>query len=199
MHLTVNGVEHEIRSVLFRRVALDLGRTAAATQPTDERIQAFERGDDPQLIALLFQYGRYLLIASSRPGTQPANLQGIWNDQLRAALELELHDQHQHADELLAGRADQPGRVPQAAVRHDRRPEPQRPRDRRRSTTAPAAGWRTTTPICGGRARRSAISATAIRSGRSGRWAALALPAPVGALRLRRRSRLPARHAPTRS
>ncbi len=69
---------------LFRRVALDLGRTPAADQPTDERIRAFERGDDPQLIALLFQYGRYLLIASSRPGTQPANLQGIWNDQLRA-------------------------------------------------------------------------------------------------------------------
>jgi alpha-L-fucosidase 2 len=69
---------------LFRRVALDLGQTAAATQPTDERIQAFQNGDDPQLIALLFQYGRYLLIASSRPGTQPANLQGIWNDHLRA-------------------------------------------------------------------------------------------------------------------
>jgi alpha-L-fucosidase 2 len=69
---------------LFRRVALDLGRTAAATQPTDERIRAFAHRDDPQLIALLFQYGRYLLIASSRPGTQPANLQGIWNDHLRA-------------------------------------------------------------------------------------------------------------------
>src|SRR5207344_2058742 len=69
---------------LFRRVALDLGQTAAATQPTDERVRAFHSGDDPQLVALLFQYGRYLLIASSRPGTQPANLQGIWNDHLRA-------------------------------------------------------------------------------------------------------------------
>jgi len=68
---------------LFRRVALDLGRSAAAAQPTDERIHAFQSGDDPQLIALLFQYGRYLLITSSRPGTQPANLQGIWNDHLR--------------------------------------------------------------------------------------------------------------------
>ncbi|MEO7911809.1 MAG: glycoside hydrolase family 95 protein [Roseiflexaceae bacterium] len=69
---------------LFRRVALDLGRTAPASLPTDERVRAFQSGDDPQLIALLFQYGRYLLIAGSRPGTQPANLQGIWNEHLRA-------------------------------------------------------------------------------------------------------------------
>jgi alpha-L-fucosidase 2 len=69
---------------LFRRVTLDLGRNAPASLPTDERVRAFQGGDDPQLIALLFQYGRYLLIASSRPGTQPANLQGIWNEHLRA-------------------------------------------------------------------------------------------------------------------
>lgn len=68
---------------LFRRVALDLGTTAAADLPTDERIRTFQMGHDPQLITLLFQYGRYLLITSSRPGTQPANLQGIWNDMVR--------------------------------------------------------------------------------------------------------------------
>lgn len=68
---------------LFRRVALDLGTTAAAALPTDERIRTFQMGNDPQLITLLFQYGRYLLITSSRPGTQPANLQGIWNDMMR--------------------------------------------------------------------------------------------------------------------
>ncbi len=68
---------------LFRRVVLDLGRTEAADRPTGERIRAFRGGDDPQLVALLFQYGRYLLIASSRPGTQAANLQGIWNDEIR--------------------------------------------------------------------------------------------------------------------
>ncbi|MFN8445157.1 MAG: glycoside hydrolase family 95 protein [Caldilineaceae bacterium] len=68
---------------LFRRVELDLGVTAAAALPTDERIIGYQSGDDPQLITLLFQYGRYLLIASSRPGTQPANLQGIWNDEIR--------------------------------------------------------------------------------------------------------------------
>ena len=67
---------------LFRRVAIDLGRTPAADKPTDERIQDFADGHDPQLAALVFQYGRYLLISSSRPGGQPANLQGIWNDKL---------------------------------------------------------------------------------------------------------------------
>ena len=68
---------------LFRRVALDLGTGPAAGQPTDERLRAYRPGEDPGLEALLFQYGRYLLIACSRPGTQPANLQGIWNDEVR--------------------------------------------------------------------------------------------------------------------
>ncbi len=68
---------------LFRRVALDLGTTAAANDPTDARLKAVTTRPDPQLDALFCQYGRYLLIASSRPGTQPANLQGIWNDRLR--------------------------------------------------------------------------------------------------------------------
>jgi alpha-L-fucosidase 2 len=68
---------------LFRRVQLDLARTPAASKPTDQRLREFSTGDDPQLAALVFQYGRYLLIGSSRPGGQPANLQGIWNDKLR--------------------------------------------------------------------------------------------------------------------
>jgi alpha-L-fucosidase 2 len=67
---------------LFRRVSIDLGTTEQAQKPTDERILNFRKGDDPQLAALLFQYGRYLLIACSRPGSQPANLQGLWNDSL---------------------------------------------------------------------------------------------------------------------
>ncbi len=67
---------------LFGRTTLDLGRTAAADQPTDVRIAQHAGSNDPQFAALLFQYGRYLLISSSRPGTQPANLQGIWNDSL---------------------------------------------------------------------------------------------------------------------
>ncbi len=67
---------------LFRRASLDLGQTAAAALPTDQRIAGFASGNDPALAALVFQYGRYLLIASSRAGGQPANLQGIWNDSL---------------------------------------------------------------------------------------------------------------------
>lgn len=69
---------------LFGRVELDLGTNTQADQPTDVRLRAYHTTSDPQLATLLFQYGRYLLIASSRPGTQPANLQGIWNAELRA-------------------------------------------------------------------------------------------------------------------
>ncbi len=67
---------------LFDRVDLDLGSTEAAELPTNERIEKFNSHNDPSLAALYFQYGRYLLISSSRPGSQPANLQGIWNDKL---------------------------------------------------------------------------------------------------------------------
>jgi alpha-L-fucosidase 2 len=67
---------------LFRRVALDLGRTESVDLPTDERLKLVAQKPDPALAALFFQYGRYLLIASSRPGGQPANLQGIWNQEL---------------------------------------------------------------------------------------------------------------------
>ncbi|HOF09409.1 MAG TPA: glycoside hydrolase family 95 protein [Opitutaceae bacterium] len=65
---------------LFRRVALDLGQTEAMKLPTDVRIARFHEGNDPQLAALYYQYGRYLLISCSRPGGQAANLQGLWND-----------------------------------------------------------------------------------------------------------------------
>jgi alpha-L-fucosidase 2 len=67
---------------LFRRASLELGTSEAKEQPTDERIRSFANQSDPELMELYFQFGRYLLIASSRPGSQPANLQGIWNDQL---------------------------------------------------------------------------------------------------------------------
>ncbi|HEX2860064.1 MAG TPA: glycoside hydrolase family 95 protein [Lacunisphaera sp.] len=77
--LAAHTAEHQR---LFRRVSLDLGRTPAADLPTDERVRRFAEGNDPALASLFFQYGRYLLISSSRPGTQPANLQGIWNDSL---------------------------------------------------------------------------------------------------------------------
>jgi alpha-L-fucosidase 2 len=68
---------------LFARVSLTLGSKPAASQPTDQRLANFAAAPDPSLLALYFQYGRYLLISSSRPGTQPANLQGIWNYQVQ--------------------------------------------------------------------------------------------------------------------
>src|SRR5208282_689170 len=67
---------------LFRRVELNLGETDAMKLPTDERIRHFADGHDPQLATLYFQFARYLLICSSRPGGQPANLQGLWNDSM---------------------------------------------------------------------------------------------------------------------
>jgi len=67
---------------LFRRVALNLGTTAAAQLPTDQRIAASQTSDDPALAALYFHFARYLMICASRPGGQPANLQGLWNDSL---------------------------------------------------------------------------------------------------------------------
>jgi alpha-L-fucosidase 2 len=67
---------------LFDRAQIRLPRTAASEKPTDERLKAFRTASDPDFAALVFQYGRYLLIGSSREGGQPANLQGIWNDSL---------------------------------------------------------------------------------------------------------------------
>ncbi|GGB77114.1 glycoside hydrolase family 95 protein [Dyadobacter sediminis] len=67
----------------FSRVRLDLGTTDAANFPVDERIKNFRQANDPALVALYYQYGRYLLISSSQPGGQPANLQGIWNNKMQ--------------------------------------------------------------------------------------------------------------------
>ncbi|SKB45572.1 alpha-L-fucosidase 2 [Parapedobacter luteus] len=64
---------------LFNRVALQIGKPSPSSKPTDERLAAFRQGMDLDMVNLYFQYGRYLLIASSQPGGQPANLQGIWN------------------------------------------------------------------------------------------------------------------------
>ena len=66
----------------FNRVKLDLGTTEAANLPTDERLKNFNSTSDPSLVTLYYQYGRYLLISSSQPGGQAANLQGIWNDRI---------------------------------------------------------------------------------------------------------------------
>ncbi len=68
---------------LFNRVELDLGSSEAAAPPTDERLDRFRKGAaDPGLAALYFQFGRYVLMGSSRPGSMAANLQGIWNEKV---------------------------------------------------------------------------------------------------------------------
>jgi len=77
--LAVHALAHQ---KLFRRVVLDLGETDAMKLPTDVRIEHFAAGGDPQLATLYFQFARYLLICCSRPGGQPATLQGLWNDSL---------------------------------------------------------------------------------------------------------------------
>ncbi|HAN00323.1 MAG TPA: glycoside hydrolase family 95 protein [Sediminibacterium sp.] len=66
----------------FDRVKINLGVTDSLNKPTDVRIKEFAQANDPQLVALYFQYGRYLLISSSQPGGQPTTLQGLWNNQL---------------------------------------------------------------------------------------------------------------------
>ena len=78
--LMAHIAEHQC---LFRRMGIDLGRTESADLPTNERIAGFAEGDDPALASLYVQYGRYLMITSSRPGTQPSTLQGIWNKETR--------------------------------------------------------------------------------------------------------------------
>ena len=77
---------------LFSRVTLDLGTTDARAKPTDERLRAVKKGNfDPQFEVLYFQFGRYLLISSSRPGCLPANLQGKWNQYTKAPWNSDYH------------------------------------------------------------------------------------------------------------
>lgn len=68
---------------LYDRLEINLGHTSSAAHAVGDRIRNFEHGNDPDLAALYVRYGRYLAISSSRPGTQPANLQGIWNKEMR--------------------------------------------------------------------------------------------------------------------
>ena len=78
---------------LFRRVDIDLGRSDKENLPTDKRLEAVKKNGahDPQLIATYFQLGRYLLIGSSRPGSMPANLQGLWNHHMNAPWNADYH------------------------------------------------------------------------------------------------------------
>ncbi|MGQ1889351.1 glycoside hydrolase family 95 protein [Thermophagus sp. OGC60D27] len=77
---------------LFNRVSIDLGGSDAVYFPTDERLHALRKGaQDPALFALYYQFGRYLLISSSRPGTLPANLQGLWEGTLTPPWNADYH------------------------------------------------------------------------------------------------------------
>ncbi|MBP7051720.1 MAG: glycoside hydrolase family 95 protein [Phycisphaerae bacterium] len=77
---------------LFRRVSLDLGRTENAALPTDQRLARLAQGQaDPSLVALYFQFGRYLLMGCSRPGDMPANLQGLWSEHMKAPWNADYH------------------------------------------------------------------------------------------------------------
>jgi len=77
---------------LFNRVKLDVGKTKATDNPTDERLAGLKKGNsDPQLAALYFQFGRYLLIGSSRSGYLPANLQGKWCQNYKAPWSSDYH------------------------------------------------------------------------------------------------------------
>jgi alpha-L-fucosidase 2 len=79
-------------AVIFNRLKIDLGKNPNPSLPTDERLAAVAKGtDDPQLAALYFQFGRYLLMGSSRPGCLPANLQGIWNEHMQAPWNADFH------------------------------------------------------------------------------------------------------------
>lgn len=84
----VQGYEHLLNAHIkayqeyFNRVSLQLGTTKTSNQTTDERLKNFRNTNDPSFVSLYFQYGRYLLISSSQPGGQAANLQGIWNKSL---------------------------------------------------------------------------------------------------------------------
>jgi len=87
-HAEVRAAHVADHGRLFGRVALELPATENTPLPTDDRLAAHAAGGvDPQLAALLFQYGRYLLMGSSRPGGLPANLQGIWNESVNPSWE----------------------------------------------------------------------------------------------------------------
>ncbi|MCB9057400.1 MAG: glycoside hydrolase family 95 protein, partial [Calditrichae bacterium] len=77
---------------LYNRVDLNLGKNLLDSLTTDKRLERIKSGNsDPDLEAILFQYGRYLLISSSRTGTNPANLQGLWNEHIQAPWNADYH------------------------------------------------------------------------------------------------------------
>jgi alpha-L-fucosidase 2 len=142
---------------LFRRVSFDLGAKEASRLPTDERIVNFHNGNDPEFAALYFQFGRYLLLGCSRPGGQPANLQGLWNQSMNPPWQSKY---------TIIGRRS---RAIWATAWNRLWPWcgtfRRRARGQRRRCMEPAGGWRITIRICGGRPVPSMG-----RIGGCGRW-----------------------------
>ncbi len=176
---------------LFRRVSLDLGEKTTPTSanlPTDERLKAVRDGAaDPDLTALYFQFGRYLLISSSRPGSLPANLQGLWADGLQVPWNGDYHANinvqmnYWPAEVCNLAECHQPlldwidcaaAQRPQNGVGALRRPRLDRAHDQQRLRLHLARRASGLGPVPGGRR--------------------LAVPASVGTLRLRRRPAVPA-------
>jgi len=141
---------------LFRSFAIDLGTTPAAIETTDRRIAGFAGGHDPALASLYVQFGRYLMIASSRPGTQPANLQGIWNDETDppwgSKYTANINLQMNYWLPAPANLRNASNRLSQW-----RKSLPKLAARRRRCIIAPVAGSCTTTLISGARLDRSTV------------------------------------------
>ena len=173
--------------------SLDLGASPAADALRPTTASRLRRGERPGARALFFHYGRYLLIASSRPGGAAGQPAGHLERRDPPAVEQQLHHQHQHPDELLAGGGRQPGRVPPAAARTSSRARASTARERRARNYG-ARGWVAhpqRRPLAPHRARRRRRGEPC---GPSSRGRAMALPAPLGALRCsRRRPGVPAR------
>ena len=160
---------------LFGRVTFSLGKSSGEALPTDERVKRATKQDDPGLAALYFHYGRYLLICSSRPGTQPANLQGIWNDSLtppwdsKYTVNINTEMNYWPAEPANLGECVEPLiSMVEDLVKSGQRTA-------RGGTTARAAGSATTTPTSGARPPPSTA-----RSGECGRWAARGSPCTSG-------------------
>ena len=178
-----------ITSALFRRVSLDLGATPAAKLPTDERIAAFAKAGDPALVALLFQYGRYLMIGSSRPGGQPANLQGIWNESNKPAWDSKYTDNINTEMNYWPVEETNLVRVPVAAVRRPQGPGRVRRHHRQGAVQRARLG---AAPQLRPVARHRAHQRLQPRHLADRRR--LAVHAPLGALPVHRRQAVPARH-----
>ena len=161
--------DHRLFSIASQ---IDLGSPLAADLPTAKRIRRFSppRDADPHLLSLLFQYGRYLLIASSRPGSQPANLQGIWNHEMRPPwssnftinINTEMNYWPAETTHL------------ESVTRRSCSSSKSSPKTGKETAKVNygCRGWvATTTAISGGTRRRWARSAKATQSGLAGRWA----------------------------